>query len=120
ETLVIGNGGCDSRLLQHDFRKPDAIGITRAPPWQIALELHEPPQQFFSETRKYRASRHDLKFRTFPSGRPPCGSGKALGRKITRKYNVRGVPQFGGNRAAWLRSDDNLERLRIRGQLIQQ
>jgi len=34
ETLVVGNDHGDARLLEHDFRDPDAIGITRPAPRQ--------------------------------------------------------------------------------------
>src|SRR5438876_2786233 len=35
----------DRRLLEHDLRDPDAIGIGRSPPWKGSLLLARPVQQ---------------------------------------------------------------------------
>src|SRR6266571_5061680 len=42
EIFVVRDHCRNARLLQHDFREPDAIGIFGAAPRQIALELMEP------------------------------------------------------------------------------
>src|SRR5881397_3975215 len=47
ETFVIGNHRRDARLLQHDFREPDAVRVSRFAPRQFALELAEPAEQLF-------------------------------------------------------------------------
>jgi len=35
--VIIGDDGSDRRLLEHDFRHPDAIGIARPAPGKVAL-----------------------------------------------------------------------------------
>ncbi len=46
ETLVIRNNGIDLRLLQHDFRNPDAIAVAALLPGQImAASLIMPAEQ---------------------------------------------------------------------------
>ena len=42
KSLVKGNHRGDARLLQHNFRKPDAIRIFIAPPGQITLKFVKP------------------------------------------------------------------------------
>ena len=34
--MIVLDHGSDARLLQHDLRQPDAVGIARAAPGQIA------------------------------------------------------------------------------------
>jgi hypothetical protein len=47
--LPISNDGFDPRLLEHDFRNPNRVRVTRSPPGQIARILREPTQQRFDE-----------------------------------------------------------------------
>src|SRR5580692_9748175 len=51
ETVVVGNGGGDASLLQHNFGKPDSVGIFGAAPWEVALELVKPSEKVLAETR---------------------------------------------------------------------
>ena len=44
-SLEARDHGLDPRLLQHDLRDPDAIGIVVPPPGQIAQSAVEPRQQ---------------------------------------------------------------------------
>ena len=46
---VIGNDGIHCRLLQHDFRNPDFIGITAPTPGKIASMLAVPRIKVFRE-----------------------------------------------------------------------
>ena len=39
ESCVIRQHGRDLRLLQHDLRQPDSIGIARVLPWQIVATV---------------------------------------------------------------------------------
>ena len=41
--LVIGNDGRDLSLLQHDLGDPDAVGVARVLPRQIAAAMHSLP-----------------------------------------------------------------------------
>ncbi len=41
----IGDDGFDLRLLEHDFRHPDGVGIARAPPREVAGIGGEPRKQ---------------------------------------------------------------------------
>ena len=52
ETLIVRNGGGNARLLQHDFREPNAVGIFVAAPGEITLELREPGEEVFAEAGK--------------------------------------------------------------------
>jgi len=45
-------------FVQHDFRKPDAIRVTRLPPRQVALELAEPAEQLFAKCGERMAVQH--------------------------------------------------------------
>ena len=38
----VGDDGLDLRLLEHNFRNPNGVGITRSPPGQVARVLLEP------------------------------------------------------------------------------
>src|SRR6266478_1744175 len=49
KSFVVRNGGGDAGLLEHDFRKPDAVGIFRSPPRQVSLELAKPAEQLFAK-----------------------------------------------------------------------
>jgi len=43
--MVIGQDGGDSRLLQHYFRDPDAVGIAAGAPGEVALMRAEPGEK---------------------------------------------------------------------------
>src|SRR5260370_21177514 len=58
KSFVVWNRGRNARLLQHDFRKPDAIGIPGAAPGQVTLELMEPAQQLFAKCGELAAVQH--------------------------------------------------------------
>src|SRR5256885_17011048 len=45
ESFVVGHRRSHARLLQHNFRQPNAIRILGVPPGQIALMLAKPSQQ---------------------------------------------------------------------------
>ncbi len=45
ETVEIGQDCGDARLLQHDFGDPDAVGVSAAPPGEIAAVGAEPIEQ---------------------------------------------------------------------------
>ncbi len=45
ETMVIRKHGGDARLLQHNFRHPDAIGIAAGAPGKVAAVRGEPVEQ---------------------------------------------------------------------------
>ncbi len=45
ESLVIRNHRGYARLLQHDFREPDAVRVLRAPPGKVPLSLCKPGEQ---------------------------------------------------------------------------
>ena len=45
EAVVVGNHGCDARLLQHNFGHPDAVGIAVRTPWQLAAVYAKPRVQ---------------------------------------------------------------------------
>ena len=45
KSFVVGNHRGHARLLQHDFRDPDAIGVARATPGKVALVAAEPGEQ---------------------------------------------------------------------------
>jgi hypothetical protein len=45
KSFVVGKRGGNARLLQHDFREPDAIGIFSASPRQITLKLAKPAKK---------------------------------------------------------------------------
>jgi hypothetical protein len=49
--FVIGNGGIDLGLLEHDFRDPNGVGITGAAPGQGAGMAGKPSQQTFHQQR---------------------------------------------------------------------
>ncbi len=49
KTFVVGHDHGDARLLQHDFRKPDTVGIFRSSPGEVALAHGKPGQQFAPE-----------------------------------------------------------------------
>ena len=51
KSLVIRDNGSYARLLQHHFGKPDAVGVFRAPPRQVALVAVIPGKQGFDERR---------------------------------------------------------------------
>ena len=36
KSMVVRDDGIDLRLLQHDFRNEDAVGVARPPPGQVA------------------------------------------------------------------------------------
>src|SRR5262249_39171925 len=57
--LIVGNHRRNASLLQHDFRKPDAIRIFVLPPRQIALELTKPAQQLLAKFREFAPLQHD-------------------------------------------------------------
>ena len=52
KALVVRNGSGDARLLQHDFREPNAVGIFVAAPGEITLELREPGEKIFAKAGK--------------------------------------------------------------------
>ena len=45
ETVIKREHGSDSRLLQHDFRNPNGVGVKRPTPRKIALFRCIPTQQ---------------------------------------------------------------------------
>ena len=47
KAIVVGHHRGDARLLQHDFRHPDAIRIAAAAPGKIALVRAKPSQEAF-------------------------------------------------------------------------
>ena len=59
KSFVVRNHGSHARLLQHDFRNPDAVRIFRAPPRQIALKLPEPCEQLLAKRDEFAASERD-------------------------------------------------------------
>src|ERR1700676_2243874 len=52
KSLVEGNDRRNARLLQHDFRQPDAVRIFVQPPRQFPPVLAEPAQQSFPNFAK--------------------------------------------------------------------
>ena len=45
EAMVVGQYRGDARLLQHDFRDPDAIGIAARAPGEVALMRAKPGEK---------------------------------------------------------------------------
>src|SRR6266446_4126630 len=80
KSFVVGDGGGHARLLQHNFRKPDAIRIFRASPRQVTLELAEPAQQLFAKCSELAAVQHDAG--TFSHSRAEETSSSVLIQKI--------------------------------------
>src|SRR5687767_5299218 len=48
----------NARLLQHNFRDPDAVGVARSTPWQIALIGLEPMEKFPLKFRQVSCGKH--------------------------------------------------------------
>ena len=45
ESFVIRYYGGDARLLEHDFRDPDGVGIARTAPWEVAAVAIVPARE---------------------------------------------------------------------------
>ena len=60
ESLVVRSDGGDARLLQHNLRYPDAIGIAARAPGEIALVLAEPGEEAALEDFQHSGS--ELRF----------------------------------------------------------
>ena len=45
ESLVVTEDRSDGRLLKHDLRDPNAVGVSRFSPWKIASVLSVPREQ---------------------------------------------------------------------------
>jgi hypothetical protein len=113
ESLVVRDHRGDLRLLQHDLRKPDSIGIARALPWQIvaavlALPRDEPGRE--RSTRKRR--RHRL-------GGHGVESQADAGYRRTRRLASRPAPLFLADREALPRLGGGLGLGMFRDQLFQ-
>ena len=50
--MIVGQDGGDARLLQHDFRDPDAVGVAAASPRKIAAVHGEPSEQVALKMRE--------------------------------------------------------------------
>src|SRR6202790_1169685 len=86
EPLVLRKHGGNTRLLQHDLRQPDAIGIFVASPRQVPLKLAKPPKQLFPKCREFAALQHDeaaFSHGSCPRPRAPAGQGSRSSRKTT-------------------------------------
>src|SRR5262249_39009180 len=70
KAFVVGNYRGNARLLQHDFRKPDAIRIFCFAPRQVALKLAKPCEKRFAERRECVAGAHCSYSRTGRSWGP--------------------------------------------------
>jgi hypothetical protein len=50
EALKVGYDRGYACLLQHDFGKPDSVGVARSAPGKVTLRMGEPDQQLFSKS----------------------------------------------------------------------
>src|SRR5262249_17361618 len=64
EKPVVFEHGRDSRLLQHDFRNPDAVRVARFAPREIAAILVVPAQERAAKTAR-RSILHERLRRNF-------------------------------------------------------
>jgi hypothetical protein len=50
--FIVRDDGVDRRLLEHDFRNPDFVGILRPPPWQVAFSGGVPGEKMNAKRRR--------------------------------------------------------------------
>src|SRR5258708_23666574 len=58
KSLVVRNRCRNASLLEHDFRKPDAIGIRGSAPWQVPLEFAKPSEQLSAKCGEFAGVQH--------------------------------------------------------------
>ncbi len=125
KSFVVRNRRRNTGLLQHDFRKPDVIGIFRPPPRQVALELAKPTKQLFAKCGELAAVQHSAG--TFSHSEWARHSGLSVSsdnfnepdrqeclsyllHRVVEEDDVRRTPHRIGDGAMGLGGDDDFEK----------